>query len=73
MPWVRIPADQLANLPLFGIDLIKDDGDFAWYRGARGRMHVEKKDPNIFVEDINDAIQLKAKAILCSPGGEPIT
>jgi len=60
MPWVKIPTDRLPHLPLFGIDLIADDGAFAWYRGAIGRMRVEKADPNVFVEDISDAIQLGA-------------
>jgi hypothetical protein len=63
MPWVSIPAEQLPHLPLFGIDFIVDDGDFAWYRGSRGRMRVEKADPRVFVDDISDAIQLKAKGI----------
>jgi hypothetical protein len=71
MPWVTIPPDQLPNLPLFGIDLIKDDGLFAWYRGERGRMRVEKADPRVFVDDITDAIQLKATAILCGPDKKP--
>ena len=65
MPWVKIPPAQVPHLSLFGIDFIKDDGDFAWYRGERGRMRIEKKDPTVFVEDISDAIQLKATAILC--------
>jgi hypothetical protein len=63
MPWVKIPPDRLSHLSLFGIDFIKDDGEFAWYRGERGRMRVEKTDPRIWVEDINDAIQLGATAI----------
>jgi hypothetical protein len=54
MPWVKIPADQLKHLPLFGIDLIKDEGQFAWYRGERGRMRVEKSDPRVFLLDISD-------------------
>jgi len=72
MPWVRIPADQLPHLTLFGIDLISDDGEFAWYRGSRGRMRVEKKDPRVFLEDISDAIQLKATSILCNQDGQPV-
>jgi len=64
MPWVRIPPESLAHLVLFEIDLIKDEGDFVWYRGARGRMRVEKANPRVFVEDIGDAIQLGATAIL---------
>jgi hypothetical protein len=66
MPWIRIPPDNLDHLPLFGIDLIKDDGDLAWYRGERGRMYVEKNDPRIWVEDESDAIQLGAISILIS-------
>lgn len=72
MPWVRIPPEQLQHLSLFGIDFLKDDGGFAWYRGARGRMRVEKSDPRVFVEDEADALQLKATAILCSFDGEPV-
>ncbi len=67
MPWVKIPPDQLPHLPLFGIDHVSDDGDFAWYRGARGRMRVEKADPRVFIEDITDAIQLHAKAVFIDP------
>jgi len=63
MPWAKIPADQLEFLPLFGIDLIKDEGEFAWYRGPQGRMRVEKANPRVFFEDVCDAIQLGAKAI----------
>jgi hypothetical protein len=59
----KIPPDQLPNLPLFGIDHLVDDGAFAWYRGERGRMRVEKADPRVFIEDVSDAIQLKAMAI----------
>jgi hypothetical protein len=64
MPWVKIPADRLQHLPLFGIDLIEDQGDFAWYHGPLGRMRIEKADPNVFVEEISEAIELGAKAIL---------
>jgi len=68
MPWVRIPPESLEHLGLFGIDFIKDDGDFAWYRGARGRMRVEKADPRVFVEDIADAAQLNATSVLVLEG-----
>lgn len=64
MPWVKIPPDKLPHLPLFGIDLIVDQGSHAWYRGERGRMYVEKADPRVFVEDVADAMQLGATAIL---------
>lgn len=70
MPWVKIPPERLSNLPLFGIDMIKDEGDFAWYRGSAGRMRVEKADPRVYVEDITDAIQLGATAVLVTGGSE---
>jgi hypothetical protein len=70
MPWFRIPAENLAHLPLFGIDLIRDENGFAWYRGEVGRMRVEKRDPRVFLEDVGEAIQLGATAILLTEGDE---
>lgn len=64
MPWIKIATDKLKHLSLFGIDFLKDDGLFAWYRGARGRMRIEKANPRVFVESEEDAIQLGAEAIL---------
>lgn len=65
MPWVTIPAEMLPQLSLFGIDLIEDCGDdHAWYHGSKGRMYVEKNKPNIWVDEIGDAQQLGATAIL---------
>jgi hypothetical protein len=66
MPWVRIPAARLKDVPLFGIDFIRDDDDpaYAWYRGERGRMRVEKANPFVFFEDEADAIQLDAISII---------
>lgn len=66
MPWARIPPDRLDLLPAFGIDVIKEEQDFVWFRGPSGRMRVSKKNPRVFFEDINDAIQAGAKAILIS-------
>lgn len=63
MPWARIPPDKLIHLPLFGIDVIADDGDFVWMSGPSGRMHVDKRAPRIFFEDIADALQAGATAL----------
>ncbi len=63
MPWARIPADKLINLPLFGIDVILDDGDFVWMRGPRGRMRVNKLLPKVFFETVADAHQAGAVGI----------
>jgi hypothetical protein len=64
MPWVKIHPDMLEHLPMFGIDVIREDGQFCWYHGARGRMYVEKADPRVWVDDDVDALQLGATAIL---------
>lgn len=64
MPWVKIPASNLPLLPMFGIDHLEDDGDFAWYRGANGRMRIEKSNPCVFFEDVTDAHQCGATAVL---------
>ncbi len=68
MPWFRIPPERLGDLSLFGIDLIRDEGEFAWYRGARGRMRIEKSDPWVFFDEISDAHQCGASSIVV-PGG----
>lgn len=64
MPWAKIPPDRLADLPLFGIDLVSDDGDWAWYRGPSGRMRIEKAKPKVWFEDVGDAHQCGALGIL---------
>ncbi len=63
MTWIRIPPENLEHLLLFGYDLIKDEGEYAWYTSPRGRMRVLKDDPRVWVEDIADAGQLGATAI----------
>lgn len=66
MPWARIPPDKLINLPLFGIDVIVDEGDFLWLRGPSGRMRVSKKAPRVWFEEWSDAHQAGATAIKIS-------
>lgn len=63
MPWARIPPDKLIHLPLFGIDVIAEDGDFVWLRGPSGRMRVNKKMPRVYFECVEDAMQAGAAAI----------
>jgi hypothetical protein len=70
MPWARIPADKLINLPLFGIDIIADDGDYVWMRGPSGRMRVNKKLPRVYFETISDAHQAGAVSIRISSAEE---
>lgn len=70
MPWARIPPDKLINLPLFGIDVIQDDGDFVWMRGDRGRMRVYKHAPRVWFESVADAHQAGATAIRISSPAE---
>lgn len=63
MPWARIPSDKLINLPLFGIDVIADDGDYVWMRGPSGRMRVNKVLPRVFFDSVEDAMQAGAVGI----------
>lgn len=66
MPWARIPSDKLVHLPLFGIDIIADDGDYVWMRGPSGRMRVNKLLPRVYFESIEDAMQCGAVGIRIS-------
>jgi hypothetical protein len=65
MPWVQIDPTKLDHLPLFGYDKVAEDGNFIWYSTPYGeRLCVEKDDPRVLLEDINDIMQLNPKAIL---------
>lgn len=66
MPWARVPSDKLVHLPLFGIDIIADDGDYVWMRGPSGRMRVNKLLPRVYFESIEDAMQCGAVGIRIS-------
>lgn len=66
MPWARIPSDRLIHLPLFGIDVIADDGDYVWMRGPSGRMRVNKLLPRVYFESIEDAMQCGAVGLRIS-------
>lgn len=70
MPWARIPPDRLIHLPLFGIDVIADDGDFVWLRGPSGRMRVNKLMPRVYFETVEDAMQAGAAAIRIGSEGD---
>jgi len=70
MPWARLPPHKLINLPLFGIDVIADDGDYVWLRGSRGRMRVRKQMPRVWFDSVEDAQQAGASAIRISTAAE---
>jgi hypothetical protein len=70
MPWARLPPEKLEHLSAFGIDLLNDEGEFAWYRGERGRMYVNKSDPKVWFDDVGDAHQAGAIGILQSSIGD---
>jgi hypothetical protein len=62
--WVKIPADKLPHLRLFGYDFIQKGADgLDWYHGPNGRTAVDPADPTVWVEDEGEAMQLGAKAI----------
>ena len=60
MPFVEIPHERLPHLPMFGYDKIDEDDDFAWYTGPHGRIRIEKSRPIVWLDDVEDAIQLGA-------------
>jgi hypothetical protein len=66
MPWARIPPDKLINLPLFGIDVIHEEEDFVWMTGGPegGRQRIRKVAPRIWFDDLSDAQQAGATAIM---------
>ena len=64
MPWAKIPPENLPNMSLFGYDLIQDHGGYAWYSGPNGRTRVEMAAPRFWFEDVADAQQAGATAIL---------
>ena len=63
MPWAKIPPNRLDHMPLFGYDLVNEDGPLAWYNGPRGRLCIEKDAPQFWFEDVADAQQAGATAI----------
>lgn len=64
MPWCELPPDRLVHLPMFGHDLLHDDGMFVWAHGPKGRTRIEKACPRVWFEDMADAVQAGAVAIL---------
>jgi hypothetical protein len=68
MPWARIPPDRLVDLPLFGIDVIQDDGEIVWMTGGPngGRQSIRKVAPRVWFDDAADAHQAGATAIMIS-------
>lgn len=68
MPWAAIPPDRAKNIGMFGYNWVSDDGDdYAWYNGPFGLIRVYRPSPKFFFEDVTDAIQAGAEAILVSP------
>lgn len=48
-------------MAFFGFRKMAENDDFIIYRAKGGDDHiVDKKSPHVFVDDINDAIQMKA-------------
>jgi len=64
MPWCRIPVEKLAHIRLFGYDVLIEDDQFMWVHGPLGRTCIDKFKPVVWFEDIADAAQAGATAIL---------
>ena len=64
MPSVKIPPDALTRLKIFGYQKVGEDAVHIFYESQDSYVVVRKDDPWIWFEDINDAIQLGAEAII---------
>ncbi len=64
MPWCEIPPEKLEHIGHFGYDLIMEDGSLIWYHGPKGRLAVERARPRFWFEDMGEAAQAGATAIL---------
>lgn len=65
MPFVSIAGIDKERLSFFGIELIAEVGSFQFYKDFEGRISVaDKTRPYVWVDDINDAIQLGSDSII---------
>jgi hypothetical protein len=64
MPWCEIPTEKLEHIGLFGYDVIMEDGKFLWLHGPKGRLVVERARPRLWFEDVGEAVQAGAIAII---------
>jgi hypothetical protein len=64
MPWCQIPIEKLPNIKLFGYDILNEDDHFIWAHGPKGRTCIDKAKPVVWFEDVGDAAQAGASAIL---------
>lgn len=67
MPYCEVPIEALDRLTLFGFQVLEDDGDFMLVVGDKGRMIVDKSKPFLWFDDIEDAVQIGATAIVQGP------
>ena len=62
--YVSIAGLKPEALAFFGIQLIDEDDNFAFYIDAAGEPQiVDKRSPHIYVDDINDAMHITDRAI----------
>lgn len=64
MPWVQIDSENINRLSILGYDKVAEDDCFWWFATPHGRLAVEKADPRIYFEDVNDALQFNPRAVM---------
>ena len=65
MPYARIPPDKLDQLPLFGIEFLREDGNMLWFQGPGEMVQViSRLNPRVWFEDAGEAHQAGAMGIL---------
>lgn len=65
MAFHKIPSKNLGNLSLFGFQIIEEDDDLILVEDREGEeVVVYKKDPWIWFDDPEDAMQLGSTGII---------
>lgn len=69
MPFCEIPKEKLEFISLFGFDIVGDNGDgFLAVKDSNNKLQiVDKEKPHLWFDDVTDAMQLGATALINSP------
>lgn len=71
MPYARIPPDKLDQLPMFGIEFLREDGNILWFQGPGDVVQaVDRLNPRVWFEDAGEAHQAGAQGILIASAAD---
>ncbi len=67
MPYCEVPEENLAQLGLFGFLVLHETDTHIIVRDSRGESIVVKARPFLWFEEISEAHQMGARAIVTGP------